>query len=705
MYHILITSLFIAIVLLVRGAFRRWLPPRLTYALWLLVLVRLCLPITLFEVPLPELPSFEQAQTTLGAFPAGAFPVDTVGAVSQPAADIFAAASTQPADTITTDVPVTANDSAPAPAKSQTKINWRTVGRTVWAVGSALIGAYFLLTWARFITKTRAGRRFLRYEGRTKVYVSGSIGSPCLAGLIPAIYITPAAEKSDALPMILLHERTHLRHLDPLWSTVRVIVCCALWWNPLIWAAARASARDAELACDDAVAAKLSDGDRRHYARTLVDMASAARETGTALSGSPLKERVQRLLDGRKTRVWAVALTAVLTLAALGCSFAGESALPDDHWYAEGLYLRAGNSHMILIDSTGPVVMRGDFDFSGLTDGDRIRVEVFLIEETYPGRAEIFGLEKLSDGSIADIDGETLASLAEMGWIDADTRTMAVYSWNQGYITSDTVPMGTAAVTLPFDAEAAGLAECNVVALIDGTSRDSVMQFCYNGYAAAFSLKPDKTLDGGITRYTPVIPEGMLAGMNEADRAAFENTREYIYAVPVDEHSLLYLRFRPDEGTEADFDGLAASVSAAVSWDIDGIAHQLAYSYADSMRSGMDAQQAIWYTQQNPDAEDASGAASFGFTRVEKLAFAAAYEGYRLYHYTPAWRSAGDAIFGYAGAWYTDKDGWFIYDAPQYLVVTDEAWPQLVGVFPCEFTPDGNRTQFYADLDRWLEER
>ena len=39
------------------------------------------------------------------------------------------------------------------------------------------------------------------------------------------------------------------------------------WWNPFIWLAAIYSKRDAELACDEAVAAGLPDKERLAYAR------------------------------------------------------------------------------------------------------------------------------------------------------------------------------------------------------------------------------------------------------------------------------------------------------------------------------------------------------------------------------------------------------------------------------------------------------
>ncbi|MFR5762061.1 MAG: M56 family metallopeptidase [Oscillospiraceae bacterium] len=43
-----------------------------------------------------------------------------------------------------------------------------------------------------------------------------------------------------------------------LWSFCRATAVTVYWWNPFVWLAAFVSGRDAELACDEAVAVKLS---------------------------------------------------------------------------------------------------------------------------------------------------------------------------------------------------------------------------------------------------------------------------------------------------------------------------------------------------------------------------------------------------------------------------------------------------------------
>ena len=111
-------------------------------------------------------------------------------------------------------------------------------------------------------------------------------------------------------------------------------------------------------------------------------------------------------------RILSSIIVAALLLGAAGC-------MPKDHRYVEGLYLKSAHSQdMIIIDDYGPCVMTADSDkvsFDDVTDGDRIKIEVAQIAESYPMQAVIYSLKKLSDGEVGDIDSDTLAKLAEMG--------------------------------------------------------------------------------------------------------------------------------------------------------------------------------------------------------------------------------------------------------------------------------------------------
>ena len=190
-----------------------------------------------------------------------------------------------------------------------------------WFSGSALLGLWLFGAWAVFTIRLHRDRRFVGKRGGTCIYVSDAVKSPCLAGLIPAVYLTEDVLQADEAELILRHELTHLRHLDFLWSLCRTAAVTVYWWNPFIWLAAICSKRDAELACDEAVAAKLPESKRLAYARAI--LAQAPRKTAAlSLAGPPVKERILFLTKKQRTSVLCVILALLLVISATGCSFA-----------------------------------------------------------------------------------------------------------------------------------------------------------------------------------------------------------------------------------------------------------------------------------------------------------------------------------------------------------------------------------------------
>ena len=318
--EVLTVSALILAVLLVRAIFKNRVPKRMVYTLWLVVLVKLCLPGTL--VSLPVLPAEEAAS-----------PVQRVELPAQPLpAQQPAQAVTQPQTPVQQPVsPV--QEAAEAPAKPLTAMQ---IFQIVWASGSALLGLWLFGTWLVFTVRLHKSRRFLGRHGRTRIYISSTVKSPCLAGLVPAVYLTEDVLQTAETELILRHELTHLRHLDFLWSLCRTAAVIAYWWNPFIWLAAILSKRDAELACDEAVAAGLSDAQRLVYARAI--LAQAPRKAAAlSLAGPPVRERILFLTKKQRTSALCVILAVLLVVSATGCSFAeltrqktGEITLPEE---------------------------------------------------------------------------------------------------------------------------------------------------------------------------------------------------------------------------------------------------------------------------------------------------------------------------------------------------------------------------------------
>ena len=161
-------SALIAAVLLVRAAFKNRVPKRLLYALWLVVLLKLCLPGTAYALPLlpaEQTAAAQQTETPAQSAPAAQQPTQAAAQPQTPAQQ-----------------PASQPQEAAKPAAAMPLVTEPVL--VIWFCGSVLLGLWLLLTWLVFTVRLRRSRRFLGRRGRIRIYAAGSISSPCLAGLI-----------------------------------------------------------------------------------------------------------------------------------------------------------------------------------------------------------------------------------------------------------------------------------------------------------------------------------------------------------------------------------------------------------------------------------------------------------------------------------------------------------------------------------------
>ena len=320
------SSVLIAVLAVLRLVLRGRISARLQYALWLLVLVRLLVPVSFFHSPV----SVTEAVTPV---------TERVRAVSLQ--------SGIPVETLNKITPLRLSDVGVYPewdeyvsdaqggVRLQQFFSLRQLGHLVRGGGSVVAAVWFLLVNLRLARRLRKSRTPYDYPSDIPVYAAEGIPSPCLFGLFrPAVYLTPhAAEDDDRARQIIAHELTHYRHGDMIWALLRS-VCLVVWWfNPFVWLAAALSRQDCELACDEGTIKSLGEEARFDYGRTLVGMAKVGARPSDLLCGATtmttgghsLKERVARIANARRMSA-AAAVTAILIASvAAGCAFAGAS--------------------------------------------------------------------------------------------------------------------------------------------------------------------------------------------------------------------------------------------------------------------------------------------------------------------------------------------------------------------------------------------
>ena len=340
MREILITSsVLIPALIILRLLFRRTISRRVQYALWLMVLLRLLLPVGVgsssFSVVsvtdrLPESEVSETIVTVLG----GDVPSLSVREPdpSLPEAErreLYRVYRQEWKDEVDRSKIETGG----------TPITVRGVFRAVWLVGMGAGALLILLQNLRFARRLRRGRVPLEgTESRYPVYLCDDVPSPCLFGLLrPAVYVTSAAARDErTLGYVLMHEETHARHLDPLWSLLRSL-CLAVWWfDPLVWLAAHFSRIDCELACDEGVLARLGEAERVPYGETLLALVPLGRAGNPLLSATTMtagkrqmKDRIRRIAEHRRPLAVALVLVLLLTGLVCACTFTGGKKEPE----------------------------------------------------------------------------------------------------------------------------------------------------------------------------------------------------------------------------------------------------------------------------------------------------------------------------------------------------------------------------------------
>ena len=305
------------------------------YYLWLLVLLRLCVPVW---VDLP-IPAYQDMATVTGTMVMTG--QNTVTLPAQPPTD-QGGQTTPPAQ------PVTPASGGEAVTAAPT-VDWRAVLNApalwfgLWAIG-------FVLSLGRYGRGYRRFARLVRREshapgrlalevlqeldpgGKIALAVCPAIPCPMALGLLrPTVFLPEGVEDRGRLEDILRHELTHLRRRDLLYKWCAAVVTSLHWFNPLMPVFRREMARRCELACDEAAAGNLSPEARRRYGETLLSLAADPPKglvvTTLCEEKEHLKERLVDLVKGTKRGPAALCLTLCLTVLLGSCSMIGGAAM------------------------------------------------------------------------------------------------------------------------------------------------------------------------------------------------------------------------------------------------------------------------------------------------------------------------------------------------------------------------------------------
>lgn len=202
----------------------------------------------------------------------------------------------------------------------------------VWLCGIGILWLWAVADYVRLRMKLRFAMKIS--DG---VYESDAIPSPCVVGIVrPKIYVTPNLSEKQK-EHVLMHERMHIRYMDPLWKVVSFMVMSVHWFNPFLWRMYKVFQVELEMACDERVVRELGEEQKADYSESLLAMArerTFQMPTPIAFGETDTKDRIKTILRYRKPMVAAtigVVILAVIACAVLmtGSPNEEENAVPD----------------------------------------------------------------------------------------------------------------------------------------------------------------------------------------------------------------------------------------------------------------------------------------------------------------------------------------------------------------------------------------
>lgn len=285
----------ILILLLLRSGLARRYSARWRCVVWVLLAVRLLIPLPLesglVRIELPQRlnqPQYGQSVTYQPLRPNVALePENAVQQTEKDWSTTEAGVSALP-DAASTSVasPVLLQKAGPSVLSIACGV-WK-IGMILCAVGQLL--RYFIwrrqtMRWNEPVENPKLLEQVVtesRKAGLSRppqTYCNAQLCAPLVLGYFRPILLLPENfEKEAAVESILRHECIHLRRGDLFWKLLLLATVCVHWFNPLVWVMREIAHHDLELACDETALAGQDPSRRILYGYALLEHAGKAAE-------------------------------------------------------------------------------------------------------------------------------------------------------------------------------------------------------------------------------------------------------------------------------------------------------------------------------------------------------------------------------------------------------------------------------------------
>ena len=324
---------------LLRRLLKNKLPQWLFYYLWLLVLLRLIVPVA---VPLPE--AWRPHQTEAMSVPVQQVTIEPglSGAIQQAQNQLPPGTADQPWEIVVPSVTMPSTTPTQLPSSDPWHEQlWDFLCDhflIIWLGGAAIHFLWFALSYLRFCHRLKetysplwehelALLNTLRNTQKVTACRSILASTPMLVGLVhPRIILPPEDITTRQLECILRHELTHLSRRDLLYKWFVVAATSLHWFNPFMPWLRREISRCCELSCDEQVVGSMDERQKQWYGETLLALASlralprAVPATTLCEEKQQLRERLLGIMKYRKATALILLLSCLLTVLIAGCA-------------------------------------------------------------------------------------------------------------------------------------------------------------------------------------------------------------------------------------------------------------------------------------------------------------------------------------------------------------------------------------------------
>lgn len=572
------SSLLVVILLAVDGILRKRVRAVFRYWIWMLVLVKLVLPTSLWSPVSVGTWFGDKIEVSTTALletpepsPAESRPVSPSSLVtnllSRPQrvfVESAAPASAPPAET--------ANQPAPVDRSSVLSLQWQGFVLLLW---SAIVMALLLLLAQRtfFVCGLVAQadeasqalqreldlcRRQMGLRWPSAIRSSPNAASPAVCGLWRPVILVPqnlAARLHGAdLQAVLYHELAHVQRGDLWVNLAQTLLQILYFYHPLLWLANTIIRRIREQAVDETVLVALGE-EAPQYPQTLVNVAKLAfmrppalslRLIGVVESKSALTSRIKHILNRpipTTARLGLVGLAAIAVVAAVLLPMAAAKDRAQPSADAAGVSVDSDGDglsdyeevHKYLTDPT-----KKDTDGDGIPDGDWNERR----EYTYSVRTVLRYLPPADEKALRDDfqDGRVLKQTSEYVEVEVIHYPLATgfdsiaenRNWRQddASLREYLAPGATTNWDPQMQRDLIGALKADGIDVETLSDKQVVEQ------VSRWLLKRSRSLDNVFTTYYVDFPQGKPAvypGLEDAFRREFErDSRKYDWTL--DQH-------------------------------------------------------------------------------------------------------------------------------------------------------------------------